>query len=170
MLGKAGLLPLLVDFNLTRNSATSIISGLGRWACPRSLDLYAFPMARKWSNQNLPGALHFITGNFLNRLPIFKQDACCESFVENLATLLSEWPSKLIAYVLMPDHFHMIVNPRDGRVIEFTGKLKSLSGRAISIRARNINFQRDSEGSVIVWQDSFKATPFMECLDDLAED
>jgi len=25
-------------------------------------------MARKWSNANLPGALHFVTGNFFNRL------------------------------------------------------------------------------------------------------
>jgi len=27
-------------------------------------------MARKWSNLNLPGALHYITGNFLNRTPV----------------------------------------------------------------------------------------------------
>ncbi len=28
-------------------------------------------MARKWSNLNLPGALHYITGNFLDRTPGF---------------------------------------------------------------------------------------------------
>ncbi len=28
-------------------------------------------MARKWSNLNLPGALHYITGNFLDRTPVF---------------------------------------------------------------------------------------------------
>ena len=28
-------------------------------------------MARKWSNLNLPGALHYVTGNFLGRTPVF---------------------------------------------------------------------------------------------------
>ena len=83
-------------------------------------------VARKWSNLNLPGALHFVTGNFIDRIPVFAQDSCCQVFIDNLATLLSEWPCKLIAYVLMPDHTHLIVNPKDGRIKEFTGKLKSL--------------------------------------------
>ncbi len=26
-------------------------------------------MARKWSNLNLPGALHYVTGNCINRFP-----------------------------------------------------------------------------------------------------
>jgi hypothetical protein len=28
-------------------------------------------MARKWSNLNLPGALPYVTGNFLDRAPVF---------------------------------------------------------------------------------------------------
>jgi hypothetical protein len=28
-------------------------------------------MARKWSNRNLPGALHYVTGNCSNRFPVF---------------------------------------------------------------------------------------------------
>jgi REP element-mobilizing transposase RayT len=116
-------------------------------------------MARKWSNQNLPGALHFVTGNFLDRIPIFTQQSCCESFINHLATLLDEWPCKLIAYVLMPDHAHLRVNPKDGRIKEFTGKLKSLSARAIVKAARGVDFKLDSEGSSYqVWQESFKAT------------
>jgi len=116
-------------------------------------------LARKWSNLNLPGALHFVTGNFLNRLPIFNQEECCQSFIDILSDLLEEWPCKLIAYVLMPDHLHLIVNPRDGRIIEFTGKLKSLAARAITKTAIGIEFKQDSDGSHNVWQDSFKAVP-----------
>ena len=81
-------------------------------------------MARKWSNLNLPGALHFVTGNFINRIPAFTSPACCSAFLEVLAELNRDWPSKLIAYVLMPDHLHFISNPRDGRIKEFTGALK----------------------------------------------
>jgi len=116
-------------------------------------------MTRKGSNLNLPGALHFVTGNFLDRLPIFNQEECCQYFIDILSDLLEEWPCKLIAYVLMPDHLHLIVNPQDGRIIEFTGKLKSLAARAITKTALGIQFKRDSEGSLCVWQESFKAIP-----------
>jgi REP element-mobilizing transposase RayT len=117
-------------------------------------------MARKWSNLNLPEALHFVTGNFLDRVPVFKQEKCCEAFIDVLSTLLSEWPCRLIAYVLMPDHFHLIVNPQDGRIKEFTGQLKSLSAKAIVRTSRGIQFTLcPDESSHIVWQDSFKAVP-----------
>jgi hypothetical protein len=33
-------------------------------------------MGRKWSNLNLPGALHYLTGNLLNRTPSFTQPSC----------------------------------------------------------------------------------------------
>src|ERR1700738_116831 len=97
-------------------------------------------MARKWSNLNLPGALHFVTGNFSQRTPVFTEPACCSAFLEELSSLDQKWPSKLIAYVLMPDHFHLISNPRDGRIKEFTGTLKSLSARALSESANNFAF------------------------------
>jgi REP element-mobilizing transposase RayT len=117
-------------------------------------------MARKWSNQNLPGALHFVSGNFLDRLPVFSQQSCCKSFLDTLANLLDEWPCKLIAYVLMPDHTHLIVNPKDGRIKEFTGKLKSLSARAMVQTAHGLDFKFDpEESSHLVWQESFKVTP-----------
>ena len=116
-------------------------------------------MARKWSNLNIPGALHYVTGNFLDRIPVFNQETCCQSFIDTFSTLIMEWPGKLIAYVLMPDHFHLIVNPQDGRIKEFTGNLKSLSARAITKTARGIEFKLDSEGSAHVWQESFKAVP-----------
>jgi REP element-mobilizing transposase RayT len=116
-------------------------------------------MAKKWSNQNIPGALHFVTGNLFERIPVFKQERCCKSFFETLGTLVTDWPCKLIAYVLMPDHIHLIVNPQDGRIKEFTGKLKSLSAKAIVKSAQGIHFKLDSEGCHQVWQESFKAVP-----------
>ena len=116
-------------------------------------------MARKWSNLNLPGALHYVTGNFQDRIPVFTEEAACECFIDTLRTLLNEWPCKLIAYVLMPDHLHLIVNPKDGRIIEFTGELKSISARAIVRDVQGIRFNVDSEGSHQVWQEGFKAIP-----------
>ncbi len=120
-------------------------------------------MTRKWSNQNLPGALHYITGKVLNRIPIFKQERCCLGFLDVCRDLLTEWPCRLIAYVIMPDHFHMIVNPRDGDIRGFAGALKSLTARKIIELTADRRFlldKPDKDGSVHqVWQESFKAIP-----------
>ena len=116
-------------------------------------------MTKKWSNINLPGALHFVTGNVLHRIPIFRQDRCCEAFLETCSTLLHDWPCKLISYVLMPDHFHLILNPRDGDITGLTGALKSVAaGRIIEI-TEDERFQRRDGLTHQVWQDSFKALP-----------
>jgi REP-associated tyrosine transposase len=115
-------------------------------------------MARKWSNVNLPGALHFVTGNFLKRMQVFIDPSCCYALLEELQTLNQDWPSKLIGYVLMPDHFHLIVNPRDARIKEFVGALKSLSAKRIVRVTKLFQFAVNENGHQ-VWQESFKAMP-----------
>ena len=62
-------------------------------------------MAGKWSNRNLHGALHFATGNFQDRVPVFTREASCHAYIDVIANKKQEWPFKLVAYVLMPDHF-----------------------------------------------------------------
>jgi len=101
-------------------------------------------MGKKWSNLNLPGALHFVTANVLDRRRVFNDPVVCVSFLDELNNLNQEWPSKLIAYVLMPDHFHLISNPCDGRIREFIGTLKSHIARRLGGE---------------LWQESFKAIP-----------
>ena len=115
-------------------------------------------MARKWSNQNLPGALR----NAANRITVFKRDDCCLAFLKVCGDLLHEWPCKLIAYVLMPDHIHLVLNPRDGRIKEFVGKLKGLSAKSVvQLTGGNEFIRTDSDDGSIhkVWQESFKAQP-----------
>ncbi|HEX3253771.1 MAG TPA: transposase [Pyrinomonadaceae bacterium] len=120
-------------------------------------------MTKKWSNLNLPGALHYITGNVRHRIPIFQQEKCCQVFIEVCKNLLRSWPSKLIVFVIMPDHFHLIVNPRGGDIQGFSGALKSLSAAEIIAITKDIRFKLkkpQKDGSIHqVWQDSFKAIP-----------
>ena len=120
-------------------------------------------MARKWSNLNLPGVLHYVTGNVLHRIPVFKQDLCCLEFLKILKEQVDKWPSKLITYVIMPDHFHLIVNPQDGKIQGFCGALKSLTAKAIVDVTGDRRFileKPDQDGSTHqVWQESFKAFP-----------
>jgi len=120
-------------------------------------------MARKWSNRNLPGALHFVTGNVVNRRAIFTQPQCSQEFFAVCAELRESSPFKLIAYVLMPDHFHLIVNPQDGDIRQLIGRLKSCSARRVIQVAGPDLFLRatpDADGSIHqLWQESFKSLP-----------
>ena len=115
-------------------------------------------MTQKWSNLNLPGALHYVTGNCINRLPLLSERVCCEAFIAELSSLNQTWPGKLIAYVLMPDHFHLISNPRDGRIIEFMRDLKSSVAKGIVRAGTGFQLPHNRDGHQ-VWQESFKAMP-----------
>jgi putative transposase len=81
-------------------------------------------MAKKWTNKNLPGALHFITANCYKRTPTFDNESNCSLFLRAVKELKEARPFKLIAYVVMPDHCHLILNPLDGRITDLTGALK----------------------------------------------
>lgn len=120
-------------------------------------------MARKWSNRNLPGALHFVTGNVANRVAVFQQPPCSQEFFAVCAELRESRPFKLMAYVLMPDHFHLIVNSRDGDIRQLMGTLKSLSAQRVIQAAGADLFLRatpDVDGSTHqLWQESFKSLP-----------
>lgn len=115
-------------------------------------------MAKKWSNRNLPGALHFVTGNVIKRLPIFRKEIACRAFLEEFQDLKIKRECKLIAFVIMPDHIHLIINPRDGKIREWIGALKSLSAkRLVEIMSKGLFAKNSSENQV--WQESFKALP-----------
>lgn len=114
-------------------------------------------MAKKWHNKNLPGALHFVTGNTLDRKPIFQQEKYCRAFLEVVQLLRVEYSCRIIAFVLMLDHFHLIANPRDGDIQTATGILKSLSARSIVEIAPADWFQNGDHNQI--WQESFKALP-----------
>ena len=115
-------------------------------------------MSKKWSNHNLAGALHFVTGNVDKRLPIFRNESACRAFLEECQNLKIKRECKLIAFVIMPDHIHLIVNPRDGNIQEWLGALKSLSAKHLVKIAPDKLFAK-TENENQVWQDSFKALP-----------
>jgi REP-associated tyrosine transposase len=120
-------------------------------------------VARKWTNRNLPVALHFITANCDKRFGVFKREPYCLLFLEALRELKERRPFKLIAYVLMPDHCHLIVNPQDGRITDLTGALKGMTARRIIDASPSDAFlieKPSADGATHqVWQDSFKAFP-----------
>jgi putative transposase len=116
-------------------------------------------MGKKWANKNIPGALHFLTANCLNRVPAFCNEAYCRLFFQAVKELKEARRFKLIAYVLMPDHCHLIVNPRDGQIKELTGAMKGLSARYIIDAEAGEFFAGGSAADGVthqLWQESFK--------------
>jgi hypothetical protein len=59
----------------------------------------------------------------------------------------------------MPDHFHLILNPIDGRIRELMQTINSISAREIVERSVTRSFKTDKGDRNQVWQDSFKALP-----------
>lgn len=114
-------------------------------------------MAKKWHNKNLPGALHFVTGVILKRQQIFRNAKYCRAFLSALQDLRKNHECKLIAFVLMLDHLHLILNPKNGDIQTATGILKSFSAKAIIRLAPENAFRNGDENQV--WQESFKALP-----------
>ena len=112
-------------------------------------------MAKKWTNRNLPGVLHFVTGNVLDRKPIFRHEKYCRAFLEELQELRIKRQCKIIAFVLMTDHFHFIGNPKDDDIQTATGILKSFTAKRIVSLAPSRAFLRNGENQV--WQESFKS-------------
>jgi len=114
-------------------------------------------MAKKWTNRNLSGALHFVSGNIRDRRPVFKYDKYCRAFLEELQDLRTKGKCKIIAFVLMPEHFHFVANPKNGDIQTATGILKCFSAKRIVELAPVGAFLNGDENQV--WQESFKSLP-----------
>lgn len=94
-------------------------------------------MSKKWTNEQLSGALHYVTGNVDKRRHIFAAESNCIAFLEELQSLKNKLESKLICFVIMPDHFHLVVNPRGGDIQAWIRALKSITAKRL-VRANPI--------------------------------
>jgi len=59
-----------------------------------------------------PGELQFITTSTYRRVPIFRSERFCHFFVQQLKEARLEFNCLLIGWVLMPEHFHLLLKPQ----------------------------------------------------------
>jgi REP-associated tyrosine transposase len=57
--------------------------------------------------------LHFLTTSTYRRTPVFNSELFKREFVATLAELRAELGFRLLGYVLMPEHFHLLVWPSE---------------------------------------------------------
>jgi putative transposase len=84
-----------------------------------------------------PGDVHELTFSCYQRFPILVEDADCHHLAEAIDRALAQHALNLSAFVLMPEHAHLLIWPADSEKANVSGFLKSLKMSSSSrIKAR----------------------------------
>ena len=81
-------------------------------------------MIERMNRNGRKGVLHYVTINIRDRRQAFRSEAFARAACHALRRHCDEHPAKLVAYVVMPEHMHIIVNPQDGDINRFLSQLK----------------------------------------------
>src|SRR5207302_9799666 len=102
------------------------------------------------------GLIYHVLNRANARLPIFEQDADYEAFERVLREAVERTQTRLLAYCLMPNHWHLIVWPR------VVGELSRFTGWLTLTHTQRWHAHRHSTGSGHVYQGRFKSFPIQE--------
>ncbi len=82
------------------------------------------------------GHIRYLTCSCHDRLPLFKTNAIKDAFVEHLDATRHALGARLFAFVVMPEHFHLLVAPNlpEHPVPEFLSRLKRPFARRMIAR------------------------------------
>lgn len=79
-----------------------------------------------------PGQMQFITASTYRRTPLFLSGRFCRCFVQRLEEVRREEHFRLAGWVLMPDHFHLLIRPEPAQAVPLIMKaLKEETARRI---------------------------------------
>ena len=116
-------------------------------------------MAKRINRKGKKAVLHYVTINIRDQVQLFKHDIYVRVALEQLRLHCNEHPAKLVAYVGMPEHMHVITNPRDGDINRFLSQFKPAVTDAIAQMAerlghtRLLNWLMTAEGHHQLWQE-----------------
>lgn len=115
----------------------------------------------------IEGSIFYITGNVYNRLCIFKRPSFIIPIIDSLNYYRYQYACKLIGYVIMPDHIHLLIWPQDAKIVtDFMRDFKRFTSGRITRQAKVQGKKEwiecfEQAGSKTeraeykVWQDSF---------------
>jgi REP element-mobilizing transposase RayT len=115
-----------------------------------------------------PNLVHYVTAVTYDRVPVFRSVNACSLLIEALAATRMKDPFKLIGYVIMPDHFHMLANPLGLDISVVTGRFKGRSaslilkwlraeGHRLSLAKLSLPVALESGQTHAVWLKEFSA-------------
>jgi len=79
-----------------------------------------------------PNRIYLLTTNTLDRMPIFADFALGRLVVHQFRRAQDLGLANSLAWVVMPDHFHWLIELQSGSLSELMQKTKSLSTKAVS--------------------------------------
>ncbi len=115
----------------------------------------------------IEGSIFYITSNVYHRLCIFTRPSFIIPIIDSLNYYRYQYACKLIGYVIMPDHIHLLIWPQDARIVtDFMRDFKRFTSGRITRQAKlegKIDWlakfveagHKTSRADYKVWQDSF---------------
>jgi REP element-mobilizing transposase RayT len=116
---------------------------------------------------HIDGHIYYITTNIYARLPLFTKASYVIALVDSLNFYRYQYDFKLLGYVIMPDHIHLIIWPQgQARVADLMRDFKTFTSKRI-IRQASVERAGDllaafecagketGRSEHKVWQDSY---------------
>ncbi len=72
------------------------------------------PLRKRMKRREIDGAARFVTFSCQHRLPLFSNPRIALVFVDAMVAVRRRFRMRLFAWVVMPEHIHMLVRPSDG--------------------------------------------------------
>jgi len=79
--------------------------------------------------------IYLLTTNTIGRVPVFRDFTLGRLVVDQFRYAQNQAWVKSLAWVVMPDHFHWLIELQQGSLNELMQKTKSLSTRAVNLSA-----------------------------------
>jgi putative transposase len=98
------------------------------------------PHRRTLHRVEQPGHVRFLTFSCYRRLPLLRHDGIRHLFLERLQATCTHHRIRLLAWVLMPEHAHLLLFPEgEPNLMRFTHSLKRPVAQAVLRRWKQIN-------------------------------
>jgi len=96
---------------------------------------------RPLKRRELPNHARYLTCSCHDRLPLFANDAIKDHFSDHLRDAREEFKFRLLAWVIMPEHVHLLLIPRlpEHPVSELLRELKTRFARGVIRRWRELD-------------------------------
>lgn len=87
----------------------------------------------KWTNIDIGPAYYYVTGTVTEWLPLLNRPGIRQIVYDDIKVAVNEFNASIAAFVLMPDHVHLLVFlPDEGTLHKFNKKWRGRSGRHIA--------------------------------------
>jgi len=115
------------------------------------------PHRKQMHRREIPGRTRFITFSCQRRLTLLKQPAICRIFLESLERARARSGASIYAWVIMPEHVHLLMMPGDIPLDRTLLSIKLTVSKRVILRWQDLNAPvlntiRTSSGCPCFWQ------------------